>query len=89
MHLAEISGIDVVPHSLIRLKSGKLSYITRRIDRIRNTKIHMEDMCQLTERLTEQKYNGSQNKSVKPLSNTQQILDWILLISLNKFFFRS
>ena len=33
MHLAEISGIDVVPHSLIRLNSGKLSYITRRIDR--------------------------------------------------------
>ena len=59
MHLAEISGINAVPHSLIRLKSGKLSYITRRIDRINETKIHMEDMCQLTERLTEQKYNGS------------------------------
>jgi len=59
MHLAEISEIDVVPHSLIRLSSDKLSYITRRIDRIKETKIHMEDMCQLTERLTEQKYNGS------------------------------
>jgi serine/threonine-protein kinase HipA len=59
MHLAEISGIDVVPHSLVRLKSGKLSYITRRIDRINEARIHMEDMCQLTERLTEQKYNGS------------------------------
>jgi serine/threonine-protein kinase HipA len=33
MHLAEISGIEVVPHSLIRLSSGTLSYITRRIDR--------------------------------------------------------
>ncbi len=59
MHLAQISGIDVVPHSLIRLSSGKLAYITRRIDRINEGKIHMEDMCQLTERLTEQKYNGS------------------------------
>ena len=59
MHLAEISGMDVVPHSLIRLKSGKLSYITKRIDRINEAKIHMEDMCQLTERLTEHKYNGS------------------------------
>ena len=37
MHLAEISGIDVVPHSLIRLNSGKLSYITRRIDRRNET----------------------------------------------------
>lgn len=67
MHLAEISGIDVVPHSLIRLKSGKLSYITRRIDRIGDTKIHMEDMCQLTERLTEQKYNGSHEQIGKAI----------------------
>jgi serine/threonine-protein kinase HipA len=59
MHLAEISGIGVVPHSLIRLSSGKLSYITKRIDRRNEQKIHMEDMCQLTERLTEQKYHGS------------------------------
>jgi serine/threonine-protein kinase HipA len=59
MHMAEISGIEVVPHSLIRLSSGKLSYITRRVDRKNGLKIHMEDMCQLTERLTEQKYNGS------------------------------
>ncbi|MBW6501204.1 MAG: HipA domain-containing protein [Bacteroidales bacterium] len=67
MHLAEISGIDVVPHSLIRLKSGKLSYITRRIDRINEVKIHMEDMCQLTERLTEQKYNGSHEQIGKAI----------------------
>jgi serine/threonine-protein kinase HipA len=33
MHLAELSGIEVVPHSLIRLVSGTLSYITRRVDR--------------------------------------------------------
>ena len=59
MHLAEISGIDIVPHSLIRLSSGKLSYITKRIDRKNGSKIHMEDMCQLTERLTEHKYHGS------------------------------
>jgi serine/threonine-protein kinase HipA len=67
MHLAEISGMDVVPHSLIRLNSGKLSYITRRIDRINEAKIHMEDMCQLTERLTEQKYNGSHEQIGKAI----------------------
>jgi serine/threonine-protein kinase HipA len=44
MHLAEISGIEAVPHSLIRLSSGKLSYITRRVDRRNEIKIHMEDM---------------------------------------------
>jgi serine/threonine-protein kinase HipA len=59
MHLAELSGINVVPHSLIRLSSGNLSYMTKRIDRNKETRIHMEDMCQLTERLTEHKYQGS------------------------------
>lgn len=35
MHLAEIAKIKVVPHSLIRLQSGSLAYITKRIDRIK------------------------------------------------------
>lgn len=59
MHLADIANISVVPHSLIRLKSGKLAYITKRIDRYKHGKIQMEDMCQLTEKLTEDKYHGS------------------------------
>lgn len=59
MHLAEIAGINTVPHSLIRLKSGQLAYITKRVDRVDTEKLHMEDMCQLTERLTEHKYNAS------------------------------
>ena len=60
MHLASIAKINVVPHSLVRMQSGKLAYITKRIDRTKGGgKLHMEDMCQLTERLTEEKYNGS------------------------------
>jgi serine/threonine-protein kinase HipA len=59
IHLAQLSEINSVPHSLIRLKSGSLAYITKRIDRSMQGKIHMEDMCQLTERLTEHKYRGS------------------------------
>ena len=59
IHLAEIAGISVVPHSLIRLQDGKLAYITKRVDRYKMQKLHMEDMCQLTERLTEDKYKGS------------------------------
>ena len=56
MHLAEIAKIPTVPHSLIYLQSGQLAYITRRVDREKGEKLHMEDMCQLTERLTEHKY---------------------------------
>lgn len=59
MHLAKIVRINIVPHSLIRLKSGQLAYITKRIDRDSKQKLHMEDMCQLTDRLTEHKYHAS------------------------------
>ncbi len=59
MHLAQIAGIQTVPHTLIRLRSGELSYLTKRIDRKSKQKFHMEDMCQLTGKLTEAKYRGS------------------------------
>lgn len=60
MHMAEAAGIKTAPHSLIRFADGELCYITRRIDRTKKGgKIAMEDMCQLSERLTEDKYKGS------------------------------
>ncbi|TKG93819.1 type II toxin-antitoxin system HipA family toxin [Puteibacter caeruleilacunae] len=60
MKMAEVFKISTVPNALIRLQSGELAYITRRIDREnKNQKLHMEDMCQLTGRLTEDKYKGS------------------------------
>lgn len=59
MHLAQLSKINTVNHSLIRMKDGKLAYITKRIDRNKSQKIHMEDMCQLSGKLTENKYMGS------------------------------
>lgn len=66
MHLAELLKIETVPHSLIRFSDGELCYITRRIDRAANgAKIAMEDMCQLSERLTEDKYKGSHERIVK------------------------
>lgn len=59
MHLAALAKIKTAPHSLIRLQSGNLAYVTKRIDRTKKGKLAMEDMCQLTERLTEDKYHGS------------------------------
>ena len=67
MHLAELSKLKTVDHSLIRLKSGELAYITKRIDRNRGSKLHMEDMCQITERLTEHKYKGSYEQIAKAI----------------------
>lgn len=69
MHLAEQSKINVVPHSLIRLADGELGYITRRIDRLTDeTKVAMEDMCQLSERPTEYKYKSSYEQVAKVIA---------------------
>lgn len=67
MHLAELSKLKTVEHSLIRLKSGELAYITKRIDRKKGGKLHMEDMCQITERITEHKYKGSYEQIAKAI----------------------
>ncbi|MBL7791976.1 MAG: HipA domain-containing protein [Saprospiraceae bacterium] len=67
MHLAGIAKIRTVPHSLIRLASGNLAYITKRVDRTKKEKLAMEDMCQLTERLTEDKYHGSYEQVAKTI----------------------
>jgi serine/threonine-protein kinase HipA len=67
MHLATLAGLRTVPHSLIRMPSGKLAYITARIDRTKEGMLHMEDMCQITGRLTEHKYLGSHEQIARAL----------------------
>lgn len=74
MHLAELAKIKVVPHSLIRFADGELCYITRRIDRTdKGEKLAMEDMCQLTERLTEHKYKGSYEQIAKAIQRFSSV----------------
>ena len=62
MRLAEIMGIQTVPHALIKM-NGEYAYITKRIDRKiteKETNLYaMEDFCQLSCRLTQDKYKGS------------------------------
>lgn len=68
MHLAEVAHIDVVPHTLMPMADGSLCYLTRRIDRTpTGEKVAMEDMCQLTERLTEHKYKSSYERIGKTI----------------------
>lgn len=68
MHLAEVARIEVVPHTLMRMADGTLCYLTRRIDRRDDGgKLPMEDMCQLTERLTEHKYKSSYERIGKAI----------------------
>ena len=68
MHMAEAVKMQVVPHSLVRFADGELCYITRRIDRgPHGEKYPMEDLCQLSERLTEHKYKGSYEQIAKTI----------------------
>ena len=79
MHLASIAKINTVPHSLIRMQDDSLAYITKRIDRNKKSKVAMEDMCQITERLTEHKYQSSYEQIAKAILkySKQPVLDVI------------
>lgn len=65
MRLADAVGIKTVPHALIKI-NDRLAYITKRIDRdIKDNSVDlyaMEDFCQLSNRLTQDKYKGSYEK---------------------------
>lgn len=88
MRIAESYGIPVVPSSLIRLSSGELAYITKRIDRTtEGEKIHMLDMFQILEAFD--KYKGSMEKVGKAIfSYTENtLLDLLNFFELTVFCF--
>jgi len=62
MYMSELLNINTAEHSLIKLKSGELAYLSKRFDRTKDEKLHVEDMAQLTETLTENKYRGSMER---------------------------
>lgn len=89
MHLAKLTNIKTVPHTLIRLSSENLAFITKRVDRVKKGKLAMEDMCQLTERLTEDKYRGSYEQIAKTIQkySTTSGLDLVNLFEVVLFSF--
>lgn len=88
MRMAEAFGIRMVPSSLIRLASGELSYITKRVDRKETgEKIHMIDMFQITEAFD--KYKSSMEKVGKAINDYSDntLLDKIFYFELALFSF--
>ena len=86
MRMAELCGISVVPSSLIRLKSGELSYITKRIDRTKTgEKIHMLDMFQILEAFD--KYKSSMEKVGKAVAehSSNTLMDLLRLFEVAIF----
>lgn len=86
MRMAELCGISVVPSTLIRLKSGELSYLTKRIDRMESgEKIHMLDMFQILEAFD--KYKSSVEKVGKAVAehSSNTLLDLLRLFEVILF----
>lgn len=89
MHLAKLFKIETAQHALIRTSTGELAYITKRFDRAKGKKIHVEDLCQLSELLTEQKYKSSYERVGKIIKQyaTNSGLDVIKYFRLVLFSF--
>jgi serine/threonine-protein kinase HipA len=66
MHLAKKVGIKTALHGLIKMKDGAYAYITKRFDRVgAKRKIAVEDLCQLAELPSENKYDSTSEKAGK------------------------
>ncbi|MDQ5929023.1 MAG: serine/threonine-protein kinase HipA [Bacteroidota bacterium] len=89
MHLAKLFKIETAAHALLRTSTGELAYITKRFDRVKGKKIHAEDLCQLSELLTEQKYKSSYERVGKIIKQftTNSGLDAIKYFRLVLFSF--
>lgn len=86
MKLAELFRIEVVPSNMIRLASGELCYLTKRIDRKKdNAKVHMIDFLQILE--LEDKYLGTMEnlgKNIGELS-VNTLMDKLRFFELTLF----
>jgi serine/threonine-protein kinase HipA len=69
MHIATLFKIPVCEHTILQASNGSMVYIAKRFDRVNGKKIHVEDLCQLSEFLTENKYKSSYEKAGKLVAN--------------------
>ena len=86
----QMAKIATVPNALIQLSDGSFTYIAKRIDRIFKKdlvlQLPMEDFCQLSGRLTEDKYQGSYEQcgTIIRTYSRQHMLDltnfWYVLV---------
>lgn len=88
MKLAELFKIEVVPSTMIRLASGELCYLTKRIDHRKDqSKIHMIDFLQILE--LEDKYLGTMENLGKTIGelSVHTLMDKLRFFELSVFNF--
>lgn len=67
MLFAQLCKIETAVFGLIPLRTGELAYITRRMDREGGKMLHMEDFCQILNKMTSLKYQGSMEQIGKAI----------------------
>ena len=83
MDIAQKMGVRTVPHGLIDL-NGSPAYITRRVDRENRDMLAMEDFCQLSGRLSQDKYRGSYERCGSIIRKHSSLVGF----DLSEFFLR-
>lgn len=83
MSMAECCGIQVVPHALLKMEDT-YAYITKRVDRIGEVRVAMEDFAQLGHRLTKDKYRGSYERCAEIIKRYSNMPG----MDLSEFFLR-
>jgi serine/threonine-protein kinase HipA len=89
LNLAAAAGLPVCQSGLIRTPAGELCLLVRRMDRDENGKLAMEDFCQLSDRLTDEKYRGSLERAGKVVRQHSHLpgLDTVAFLELAVFCF--
>lgn len=87
MQLADLAGLPVAAHGLIKLKNNQLAYITKRFDREGKRKIAVEDLCQLSLKQTEAKYKSSSERAAKVIRYYSSVPGHDCLIFFELLFF--
>ncbi len=87
MLYARRCGILTADFGLVPLKSGEYAYLSKRMDCQGGTRLHMEDFCQILNKLTFQKYSGSMEQIARGLRaySSSPGLDMIRLYELTLF----
>ena len=83
MKMAEIAGIKTVPNALLRFR-GNYAYVTKRIDRSGDQTYAMEDFCQLSGRITADKYRSSYENCGKVIKKYSQNVG----LDVTEFYYR-
>ncbi|MEH6576562.1 MAG: HipA domain-containing protein [Amphritea sp.] len=68
MEISRALKIETALCGLVKFSDGELAYITKRFDRIGNQKLHIEDLCSLSDKLKEDKYKSTYETAGRVLS---------------------